>query len=76
MSADEALPQIVRMRRRRRRKQEGVVCLEIELQAAKIDRLAEFGYLRRAERNNLKQIHNALYWFLDHKLGTASRTRY
>ena len=76
MSPVSALPPTERTHRRRTRKKEGIVYLGIELPTAKVDRLVEFGYLRRAERNNLKQIRNALYWFLDHKLGTPGRTRY
>ena len=75
MGTDRALPQIERPRRRHRRKKEDVVYLEIELQAAKVSRLAEFGYLRRTQLNNPKQIRNALCWFLDHKLGTPGWTR-
>ena len=76
MGTDEDSPPIERMHRRHTRKKDGIVYLEeIELQAAKVDRLVEFGYLRRAERNNLRQIRKALYWFLDHKLGTPGWTR-
>jgi hypothetical protein len=50
-----------------KRHEEGVQ-LEIKLETSKIDSLVAFGYLRQAERNDLKHICKALCWFLDRTL--------
>ena len=71
MTAGDISPPAERTRRRRSREKDRVVRLRIELRDTEVDRLADIGYLRHAQRNDLQQIRDALYWFLDRTLGSA-----
>jgi hypothetical protein len=62
------------MRETRRRRQEGLRCMTLDLRDAEIDRLIALGHLRQADREDKNEVLLALYRFLDEStLGGAHR---
>ena len=63
-------PAAERMSRHRQRRRDGLRCLMIELRETEIDALVGMGLLRTEMRNDASAIIDALYTFLDNRLGS------
>jgi hypothetical protein len=62
-------PAARRMRLHRERKKNGMRCVMIELRETEIDAFVQKGFLKTEMRNDVEEIANAIYAWLDRECG-------